>query len=140
MIKISSISSIFKSKKGEGYIGTVIVVLSAMLVISFAIKLYPVFVAKNELKTFADEIMRVAEVSGQVGNEVYREIDVMRNQTKLDPSIEWSSNYFSGTRVQLGERIQVTCTESVDIGFFTFGSIPITITSKASGRSEVYWK
>ena len=26
------------------------------------------------------------------------------------------------------------------IGFFNFGSFPITLTSKATGKSEVYWK
>ena len=26
------------------------------------------------------------------------------------------------------------------IGFFNFASFPITLTSKATGKSEVYWK
>jgi hypothetical protein len=42
--------------------------------------------------------------------------------------------------VQLGNEITVTLTQEVDIGFFTFGSFPITLKSKATGKSEVYWK
>jgi len=34
----------------------------------------------------------------------------------------------------------VILTVPVDIGFFEFGSFPITLTSKATGRSEVYHK
>ena len=68
-------------------------------------------------------------------------INNLKESTGLDPSISWSVRYISGTnRVQLGNEITVTLTQEVDIGFFTFGSFSITLTSKATGKSEVYWK
>ena len=37
--------------------------------------------------------------------------------------------------------ITVTCTMTVDIGLFgSFGSFPVVLTAKASGKSEVYYK
>lgn len=34
----------------------------------------------------------------------------------------------------------LTPTLRYDIGFFRFGSFPLTLTAKATGKSEVYWK
>ena len=42
--------------------------------------------------------------------------------------------------MQLNGDIEVTLTETVDIGFFVFGSFPIEIRAKATGKSEVYYK
>jgi len=133
--------TILKSKRGEGYIDTVVIVIAAMLVIALAVKVFPVFVVKHQLNTFANEICRVAEISGRTGSEVNVAINDLKESTGLDPSISWSAKYILGTnRVQLGNEIIVTLTQEVDIGFFTFGSFPITLKSKATGKSEVYWK
>lgn len=130
-----------KDKSGEGYIDTVIVVLSAMIVIAFAIKLFPVFIAKAELNTFADEVTRQAEISGEIGSNVNAKINTLKEQTGLNPIISWDTNYISGTnKVQLNNEITVVLSQEIDIGFFTFGSFPVTVTAKSSGRSEVYWK
>jgi len=42
--------------------------------------------------------------------------------------------------VQLNGDIEVVLTTKVDIGFFVFGSFPIEIRAKATGKSEVYYK
>lgn len=60
---------ILKSKRGEGYIDVVVVVLVAMMVIAMAVKVYPVFVVKSDLNTFANELARVAEIEGGIGSE-----------------------------------------------------------------------
>lgn len=133
--------TILKSKRGEGYIDTVVIVIAAMLMIALVVKVFPVFVVKHQLNAFANEICRVAEISGRTGSEVNVAINNLKESTGLDPSISWSVRYISGTnRVQLGNEITVTLTQEVDIGFFTFGSFSITLTSKATGKSEVYWK
>ena len=44
-------------------------------------------------------------------------------------------------RHQLGNEVEVTLTTTVNIGLFgEFASFPVTLTAKASGTSEVYWK
>ncbi len=127
---------ILKDQRGEGYIDVVVILLVALLVIALGMKVFPVFIAKNELNTFADELARVAEIEGRIGSATNIKANELRATTGLDPSINWSTT----GRVQLNEEFTVTVTQVVDIGFFEFGSFPITLTSKSTGRSEVYWK
>ena len=132
---------ILKCKRGEGYIDTVVIVISAMLVIAFAVKVFPVFIVKNQLNNYANEILREAEISGRMGSEVAERNLKLKEQTGIEPKIVWEADYISGTnKVQLNDDITVTITKTVDIGFFSFGSFPIELKSKATGRSEVYWK
>jgi hypothetical protein len=42
--------------------------------------------------------------------------------------------------VQISDEIIVTVSSTLDIGFFNFGSFPIELNARATGRSEVYWK
>lgn len=132
---------LLKCKRGEGYIDTVVIVIAAMLVIAFVVKVFPVFIAKNQLNNYANEIIRTAEISGRIGIEVNAKAEQLKEQTDINPMLSWKSNYISGTnRVQLNDEISVTVSSTVDIGFFSFGSFPIELNAKATGRSEVYWK
>jgi hypothetical protein len=126
-----------KDKHGEGYIDVCVLMLCAMLVIALAVKVFPVFIAKNQLDTFATELCREAEISGRVGSETSRRAAVLQEQTGIDPDISWSK---TGS-IQLNEEITVTVTLQRNIGLFgDFGSFPITLRAQASGKSEVYHK
>ncbi|MDF1616165.1 DUF4320 family protein [Petrocella sp. FN5] len=127
---------ILKSKRGEGYIDVVVVVLIAMMVIAMAVKVYPVFVVKSDLNTFANELARVAEIEGRIGSETTAKKNELRASLGIDPAVNWST---SGS-IDLNEEFSLVLTLPVDIGFFEFGSFPITLTAKATGRSEVYHK
>ena len=128
---------LLKSKRGEGYIDVVVLMLCAMLVIALAVRVFPVYIAKQQLDTFASELIREAEISGRVGSETNLRTQVMREKTGLNPNISWSR---SG-RIQLNEEVTVTLTLQTNIGLFGgFGSFPITLRAEASGKSEVYWK
>ena len=129
---------ILRSKRGEGYIDIAIGILCLMLVMALAVSFFPVFTTKQQLDLFAAEIVREAEIAG--GTNVSARIDAMRQQTGLNPQIEWNCDYFNGSRVQLNGDICVTLTDTVDIGFFIFGSFPIQIRARASGKSKVYYK
>ena len=129
---------ILKSRRGEGYIDVAIGILCLMLVVALAVNFLPVFTTKQQLDLFAAEIVREAEIAG--GTHVSARISAMRQQTGLDPQIVWDCDYFRGSRVQLNGNISVKLTDTVDIGFFFFGSFPIQIQAKASGKSEVYYK
>lgn len=132
---------LLKCKRGEGYIDTVIIVIATMLVIAFVVKVFPVFIAKNQLNNYANEIIRTAEISGRVGAEVNAKAEELKEQTGINHMISWKSNYINGTnKIQLNDEITVTVSSTVDIGFFSFGSFPIELNAKATGRSEVYWK
>ena len=109
-------------------------ILCAMLVIALAVKVLPVYVAKQQLDTFAAELVREAEITGRVGSETTSRAQVLSERLEIDPDIRWSRT----GRIQLNE--EVTVTMDVDIGFGGLGSFPIELTAQASGRSEVYWK
>lgn len=128
---------LFHSKRGEGYVDTVVLVLCAVLVLALVIRVLPVFIQKQQLDMFATELVREAEVSGHVGMETNRRAEVLREKTGLNPNISWSKN----GQIQLNQEVTVTLTMETNIGLFGgFGSFPITLRSQASGKSEVYWK
>ena len=128
---------IVKNRRAEGYIDVVVLVLCAVLMLALAIRILPVFVAKQQLDTFATELVREAEVTGRVGSETSRRAAVLREKTGIDPDISWST----GGRIQLNEEVPVTLTLRRNIGLFGgFGSFPITLQAQATGKSEVYWK
>ena len=128
---------ILKSKRGEGYIDVCVLVLCAVLVIVLAVRVLPVFIAKNQLDTYATELCREAEISGRVGSETSRREQFLREKTGLTPTVTWSKT----GRIQLNEEVTVTVTYQTNIGLFGgFGSFPITLRSEASGKSEVYHK
>ena len=131
------LKKILQSRRGEGYIDVCVLVLCAMLVIALAVQVLPAFIAKQQLDTFATELIREAEIAGRIGSETDRREQVLREQTGLDPDVEWSDT----GRIQLNEEISVTLTYEIDLGLFAgFGSFPITLRADAAGKSEVYWK
>jgi len=127
---------ILKSRCGEGYVDIIVIVLCIMLFVALAVKVFPVFIAKNQLDTFATELIREAEIAGRVGSETTAKANQLKTQVGIDPAISWSRT----GNFQLNTEVTVTLTLRHDIGFFNFGSFPITLTSKATGKSEVYWK
>jgi hypothetical protein len=128
---------VLKSRSGKGYIDAVVVVLAVMMVLALVVRVAPVFVAKQQLDTFAAEICRTAEIAGRVGNETTVRANRLKNETGLDPAISWSKT----GNIQLNEEFSVTLSTTVNIGLFgDFSSFPITLTAKATGVSEVYHK
>ncbi|NNJ32081.1 DUF4320 family protein [Lacrimispora defluvii] len=126
-----------KNNRGEGYIDVVVLVLCAMLVIALAVKVFPVFIVKQQVDTFAIELVREAEIAGRVGTETNRRELLLREKTGITPTVSWSKT----GQVQLNEEITVTVTYPVNIGLFGgFGSFPFTLRADASGKGEVYWK
>ena len=128
---------VLRSRRGEGYIDVCVLVICAMLVIALAVKIMPVYIAKQPLDTYATELVREADRYGRVGSETTRRAQSLREQTGLDPDISWSST----GRIQLNQEITVVLTLDTYLGLYAgFGSFPITLRSEATGKSEVYWK
>lgn len=126
---------LLKNKKGEGFIDVCVLVLAVVLVLALIIKVATVFVAKQNLDVFADELVRTAEISGSVGSATNAKANSLRVETGLDPDISWSRT----GNIQIGQEVSVTLTTQVNIGLFgEFASFPITLTAKATGASEVY--
>ena len=88
-----------KRHSGEGYIDVCVLVVCAMLVLALAVRILPVFVAKQQLDTYAVELVREAEISGRVGTETSRRAATLTDSTGLDPNIRWSKTGRMGQRV-----------------------------------------
>ena len=130
-------TQILKNKRGEGFVDICVLVLAVVLVIALSIKIMPVFIAKQNLDTYANELVRTAEIAGSVGNATTVKANSLSTQTGLNPSISWSKT----GNIQLGQEVTVTLKTTVNIGLFgDFASFPITLTAKATGTSEVYHK
>lgn len=128
---------ILRSNRGEGYIDVAVLVLCAMLVIALAVRVFPVYIAKQQIDTFAAELIREAEITGRVGTETSVQEQLLRERTGLTPTVTWSKT----GNIQLNHEVTVTVIYETDIGIFAgFNSFPITIRAEASGKSEVYWK
>ena len=126
-----------KNNRGEGYIDVVVLILCAMLVVALAVKVFPAYIAKQKVDTFATELMREAEIAGRVGSETSRREEILVDKTGINPDVNWSRT----GRVQLNEEITVVVIYRMDIGLFgDFGSFPVTLRGEAMGKSEVYWK
>lgn len=108
-----------------------------MLVIALAVRVYPVYIVKLQLDNFADELVREAEIAGRVGSETSDRERVLNEKTGLYPSVSWSKT----GNIQLNEEVTVTLTLERNIGLFGgFGSFPVHLKARASGKSEVYHK
>jgi len=126
-----------KNKRGEGYIDVAVLVLCAMLVIALAVQVFPAYIAKQQVDTFASELIREAEIAGRVGSETTTQEQLLRERTGLEPEVTWSKT----GKIQLNEEVTVTVTYEMNIGLFAgFGSFPVTLQAQATGKSEVYWK
>lgn len=132
---------LISNNKGEGYIDVIITVLVVMILIALAVKVLPFFTVKNTLDNYAIELIREAEKAGRIGSETNQKIADLNTNTGFIPNVEWNCDYITGTtKVQLNGKMNVKVTYTVDIGFFKFGSFPIVLTGKASGKSEVFYK
>ena len=125
------------SKRGETIITIPVVLVVAMIIIALFLKVSPVIMEKQKLDTYATELCRIAEITGRIGDETTDKIQKLNDQMSIAPTVTWSK---SGN-IQLNDTVEVKCTLTSNLGLFgDFGSFPITITGKASGQSEVYWK
>ena len=128
---------ILKNRRAESYIDICILVICAMLVIALAVRVFPVYIQKQQIDTFAIELIREAEIAGRVGTETTLREQMISEKTGLYPTVTWSKT----GKIQLNEEVRVTVTYQTNIGLFSgFGSFPITLRSDAAGKSEVYWK
>lgn len=128
---------VIHSRRGEGYVDVAVIVLAVMLCVGLVMQVFPVFMAQQKLNTFANELVREAEISGRVGTETSQRASELQLQTGLTPTISWSK---SG-QIQINQEVTVTLRTTANIGLFGgFGSFPIELNAVAKGKSEVYWK
>ena len=128
---------VLRDRRGEGYVDVAVAVFAILLVVAFAARVFPVFIAKMQLDNFADELIREAEVSGRVGPETAARYERLAEKTGMRPTVEWSVT----GRIQLNQEVSVKVSLQMELGMLgRIGSFPVTLSGEATGKSEVYWK
>lgn len=133
---MKKIKDILTSSRGSIVFESPVMVVLVVMVLMLFLTVAPAFIDKQQLDVYASELLRTAELSGQVGDETSEMESKLNDRTGLEPRVSWSKT----GKIQLGEEIIVTCTIQKDLGFGNLGSFPVTLQSRQTGRSEVYWK
>jgi hypothetical protein len=130
-------------RKGSSYIDVIIGFFVAVMVIAMIMQFIPVIILKTELNNLASAASRIISIEGQYNTEVQNKIEAYRISHDMEEvTIALTDTEFipSTDKIQLNDLIVVNIQASCDLGFFTFGSFPVTLHNKAEARSEVYWK
>ena len=139
---INTIKYIKNNKDGFSFIDTIVAIIVIAMMLTFTLNVYPVLVQKSNLNNFANEIIREAELQGEIGDKLDNRIEELKKETGVNPDkIIWDTTYIDGTyKVQLNKVINVTLEKEAKIKFIDYAPFKVPLTSKATGRSEVYWK
>jgi hypothetical protein len=126
---------VLKSNRGNVIIGASGMLLLTVMILALALNVFPAFIAKQQLDTYAEELCRTAEITGRIGEETNEKAKRLSEQTGLNPKITWSKK----GKIQLDDEFTVTCTIEKDIGG-SFVFAPVNLNAVHTGRSEMYWK
>lgn len=133
-----------RNQDGAAMAETIAGFFIACLLIALLINVFTVLIFRSRVGTFAENVGKIVAVEGTYNAEVQQKVEEYKADSSLGSSVQVSlagTDYISGTdKIQLNGKIKVTVTAVYDIGFFTFGNIPIEIKNNAVTRSEVYWK
>ena len=141
------IQTLLIEERGDAtYTGVIVFTVIAMITIVLMLNVMSVVMMKSELDGAADQVARQIQLAGGVDSDTEDLIDYLRNGINAE-NIEFviDTNFItaqgSNTRIQIGTPFYLTVTADTKLGgFFTFADYPLTMTSRAAGVSEVYWK
>ena len=132
-----------REQKGSSYIDVIIGFFVAVMVLAMIMQVMPVIIMKSELGNLATAASRIISIEGQYSTDVQGKIDAYRvshGMEEVTISLNGTEFIPSTEKIQLNDLIVVNVQAGCDLGFFTFGSFPVTLNNKAEARSEVYWK
>ena len=132
---------ILTSRKGEGYIDVAVSLIVIMLVIVLALNVFSFLTLKMDMDYFAQEMVDVATICGSTSSQdVIDRYNELAAEVGFSPAYSWTARYYSGSKVQYGEPIQVTISYQSYIAGLGAAGIPVTLSSTYSGLSQKYWK
>ena len=141
------IQTLLTDERGDAtYTGVIVFTVIAMITVVFLLNVMSVVMMKSELDAAADQVARQIQLAGGVDSDTEDLIEYLRNGINAE-NIEFviDTNFItvqgSNTCIQIGTPFYLTVTADTKLGgFFTFADYPLTMTSRAAGVSEVYWK
>lgn len=136
------IKKLVRSKRGEGYIDTVVSVLVFVMILVVAINIFSFVTLKQEMDQISGQLIEEATSSGCFDTDFWSRDSELRSQYYdyvLEPSAE---KYYNSAyrRVQLGDTMTVKITVTTYLKGLGVLQIPVTVSVTRSGISEKYWK
>lgn len=135
---------ILRSKRGEAdYITVSILVIVVVMLIALIINVFSIVVTKQKLDMCADQMTRQIQLTGEVNADTQTLFNTITEEIVgiTSPHYTVDTVYLPGSKIQLGTAFSVTVTANMNLGGFgEVIRIPLTITSRAAGVSEVYHK
>ena len=134
------IKRIFSSKRGEGYIDVCIATVIFVMLTVIALNIFSFVTLKNDMDQIADNLIIAATHSGSFGED-FTDVDMDMIDNYFYYDIDYGAEEFftSGEKVQLGDRMWVEISVDTEIKGLGVFKIPITLSVRRSGISEVYW-
>lgn len=130
------IKKILQDKRGDTFVGHAWGIILIAAILGIVLSFTPYYFMKSNQDTFANELCRSAELSGRVGVETTERAQELEQQFGITPQITWSQT----GNIPLGTTITVKLYSTYNFKLGNFGSISMPLNSRASGKSEVFWK
>lgn len=135
---------LLKSRKGEGYVDTVVGLFVLLAFVALALNLYSFFTLKQDMDEISEQLISVATENGSFGDAFDDRAASLRNQFNLDFDVSCSADsWYNGEygQVDHGTVMTVTVsTESEILGLGRYVNIPVHVVSTRSGLARHYWK
>lgn len=136
MNKITKIIKKLKETKGaDTTVETSGNIFVYIVIFFIVISAFGVMYKEYQLHIFASELMRTAELYGEVGTETTRRQEELEKNLGIKPKVTWGK---IGT-YSLNEKITLNLTLDVGVKLPFFKS-SLTLSKNATGTSEVYRK
>lgn len=143
-----TLKSVLKDKSGGSafYTDLLVGIVIFLIVVALIMSVLPVYTQKDLIDGLADDMARYIELVGQAQDEdVKTRTRSLAAAYGLNPDavqVEVAATYYSETAktIQIMDQFTVTITYRTQFGISEYAIVPITLTGKAVGRSEVYWK
>lgn len=136
------IKKLMRSKRGEGYIDTVVSVLVFVMILVVAINIFSFITLKQEMDQIAEELIEEATYSGCYNSDFWdRDSELLGQYYYYDINTS-AEKYYNSTyrRVQLGDTMTVKISVTTYVKGLGVFKIPVTVSVTRSGISEKYWK
>ena len=117
-------------------------VIITAIVMATLLTITPPLLRKTTVDRLGNQLARYVEIQGDI-SVAQSEFDRLcrEKNVKLDnPSVYVDANTIEGSRIQLDEEFTVYIEYDNNYEIGTFITITKRATSKATGRSEKYWK
>lgn len=135
------LKKIISSKRGEGYIDVCITTVIFVMLTVIALNIFSFITLKADMDQIADELIVMATHTGRFGEEFTSvDMDMIDNYYYYDMDYGAEEFFTNRDKVQLGKRMWVEISVDTEVKGLGVFKIPITLSVRRSGISEVYWK